>query len=421
MVISGSRSASDVRRRRSRDDFDRGMDTIERKYTDDSAFGQRRIGLIAIGIDERVFARDSELHQKSLAYGSDFAQAHIIARSAQGRCHAYAEGNVVFHPVRVRYSFLFPWVAYRIGLRVMRERMDRWVVSADNPFEIGLVAFFLTRARDARLHLHVHTDFMSPFFRTSSWKERVRARLAKFVVPRADCLRVVSERVRMSLRELGITNRELPITVLPVFTDVKKFIHAVPDPMDIRRFRGYAVRMIAVGRFVDKEKNFSMLIDMMRELLRIFPTTLLVLAGEGPDKKNYELRITQHGLEKNIILEPWHDDLAAFYKSFDLFLLSSNYEGWGRVAVEAMAAGLTVVMTDVGLAGEVVVHERNGIIVPVGDQQAFLHAIKMLYEQPEKREKFARAAQQAVKNLKPATREEYLARYRESLEQKQGG
>lgn len=159
-----------------------------------------------------------------------------------------------------------------------------------------------------------------------------------------------------------------------------------------------------------------MLIDVMRLFVRICPRALLVIVGDGPDRVNYELGMRKYGLEKNIIIEPWRNDLPSFYQSFDLFLGSSNYEGWGRAVIEAMAVGLAVVMTDTGLAGEFVKNQENGMVVPVGDARAFLEAIKILYQDTEKRKLLAAAGRETARNLTPATREEYLAHYRKSFE-----
>ncbi len=219
---------------------------------------------------------------------------------------------------------------------------------------------------------------------------------------------------------------------------MKKFLEAKPDPATEARFREHNFKMIAVGRFVDKEKNFSMLIEMMRDFVhpvrnppsfgvaaatlgrlisngvKICPRALLVLVGDGPDKESYKLQAKAYNLENNVIIEPWRDDLPSFYKSFDLFLLSSNYEGWGRVVIEAMAAGLPVVVTDVGLAGEVVKNGENGIVVPVGNRAAMLHAVTKLFNDNRYRKRLSAAGLETVKNLEPKTKEEYLRKYEAS-------
>lgn len=372
--------------------------------------------------DPQALVEGSDTFMRMRDYAEAFGELHVIVRAARaGR--APASGGLFMYPVVARgiLGFLRVW---RIGVMLCRKRRFD-VISVQAPDILGSISFFLSRRFRIPLQIQLHTDYMSPWYRRASWKERAQYHLARFLIPRADCVRVVSERIRRSLLPFQTTSGtysrlslELKrrITILPIFTDVSRFLNAAPDAETEKRFAQYDFKMIAVGRFLDKEKNFSMLIDVMRLFVRICPQALLVVVGEGPDNRKYESGIRNYGLTKNIIIEPWRSDLPSFLKSFDLFLLSSNYEGWGRAVIEAMAAGLPVVMTDVGLAGEVVKNNKNGIVVPVGDAQAFLQAIQTLYKDPQKRNQFADAGLKTAKNLKPRTRAEYLVRYREYLE-----
>lgn len=351
--------------------------------------------ILMLAEDPNICQADSNARKRMEAYAGLFDELHVVVLTA---------GNPV----------LRRWRMYRIACSLAgRVRLD--VVSAQGPNEVGYIAYRIARRFRIRLQLQVHTDVLSPWYRKASWKERLRYLLAIFLLPRADCLRVVSQRIRHSLvAQLHIPDSR--ISVLPIFTDLEPFSHSSPKPEDLARLQGHAFRMIAVGRFVDKEKNFSMLISMMAELVKQEPDVILVLVGDGPDKANYQKQVAHYGLEKQVIIEPWRSDLASFYKCFDVLLISSNYEGWGLVAMEAMAANLPLVMTDVGLAGEVVHDGTNGRVVPVGDATAFLTAILNLYHHPEKRRAFADAAKRTVAEIKPQSEVEYLQLYRGSFD-----
>lgn len=344
-----------------------------------------------ISADPRVKVSGSESAARMTEYAKLFDALHIVVL-ARGRIFA----------------------AWREA-RALRGQYD--LITAQGADETGMLAYVLSRISRVPFHLQIHTDVMSPWYRSAGWKERIRYAMARFLIPRADCIRTVSERIRHSLLQSTIYDLQSEkICVLPIFTDVSKFSAAFPDPETERRFKEYDFKMIAVGRFVEKEKNFGMLIEVMREFVKICPRVLLVLVGEGPDRKRYQLQATNYKLEKNVIIEPWRNDLPSFLKSFDLFLLSSRYEGWGRAGIEAMAAGLPVMVTDTGLAGEVVKNGENGIVVPVGDAQAFLQAVKTIYENPQKRKFLANAGRETAKNLQPLSPAEYLVQYRECLE-----
>lgn len=369
------------------------------------------MNILTIGTDETIFNKDSLLRKRVRDYGTNFTSFHVFCKSGTRR-PTEAMGKITIHPLPKFWPF-FILAGYRSGSLLLCGG-GNWVISSENTSLEGVLAFLLSRRWGVLLQLQMHTDVFSPWFRRTGWKERIRFWLAKFLVPRADCIRVVSERIRDSiLGRLNLPKEVQPpkITVLPIYTDIYKFLNAKPNSVIEERFRNYNFKMIAVGRFVDKEKNFSMLIDMMRDFVKICPKALLVLVGDGPDRKNYESRIKSQELGKYVIIEEWRDYLASFYKSFDLYLMFSNYEGWGRTVVEAMASGLPVVMTDVGLAGDVVKNGKNGVVVPVADKGIMLQAVTNLYKNPELRATLARVGLETVKNLEPKSKENYLKLY----------
>lgn len=390
--------------------------------------------ILAIGIDERVFDTGSSLRENALQYGRRFSSAHILCRSTIPRGKE-RDGNVSFHPVFARSSFLFPLAAFFAGLRIIRANRGAWMVSSDNPFEIGVVSWMLARYARGKLFLQVHTDVLSPHFRRASWKERIRFWCARFLIPRADCIRVVSERVRRSLVRSGLRDAKR-IEVLSIATDVKRFSGALPSAACNEFLKKYSFRMIAVGRLVDKEKNFSMLIGVMKEFVKISPAAFLAIVGYGPDRNTYDSLVRQNHLKNNVIVgseeemkafacsggkgaaqnpRADNDFLPSFYKSFDLCVISSNYEGWNRVAVEAMAAGVPVLMTDVGLAGEVLKDGENGMVVRVNDPGAFLNALIKIYRDPDLRRRLADEGRETVESLELVARDRYAFRYAEIL------
>ena len=368
-----------------------------------------------VSTDAHMMNSGSEARVRMERYAAALGELHIVVIAPRSRAVRHAQGHTGNLFLYAACGNVFPRFvrAYRIlALCARRQQFD--VITAQAPDEVGMIAWLIARKFGIALQLQVHTDIMSPWYRRASWKEAIRYQLATLLIPRADCIRVVSLRIKQSLiSRFGIDGSR--ITVLPIFSDASEFSGAAEDPHTSRRFESFSFKMIAAGRFVDKEKNFSMLIEMMRKFAVVCPDALLVLVGDGPDKKKYEGKIKDYGLEKNVMIEPWRRDLPSFYKSFDVFLLSSNYEGWGRAAVEAMAAGLPVVMTDVGLAGEVVRDGENGIVVPIGNQSAFFGACKNVYHDPALRSRLAVAARSTVAGMRPQTRNEYEEEYKMSF------
>lgn len=382
--------------------------------------------LLALGIDERVFDRESVLRKNVLEYAKGFKTVHIVCRSTQDR-GVVKEGNVVFYPVRARRLFLFPLFGFFRGLGIIRRTRGTWMVSSDTPFEVGIISFFLSRFAHGTFFLQIHTDVLSPFFRRASLLEYMRFWCARFLIPRADCIRVVSERIRVSLIRSRIAPSER-ISVLPIAIQKERFQEASSIPSVSGFLERFSLRVIAVGRLLDKEKNFSMLLRACKELRTSAPGIFLAIIGYGRDKARFLSLVRRYELENHVMIGTEREILAAMgvgaislpdnadliarlYKSFDVCVVPSQYEGWGRVPIEALAAGLPVIMTDVGLAGEVVRNGENGIVFPVGDTSALVRALLRFYQNPQERERLTKGARESSKRIPSASQAEYIERY----------
>src|SRR3989344_7546167 len=118
------------------------------------------------------------------------------------------------------------------------------VVSSQDPFLIGLIAWIIAWMRGSKLHLQVHTDLFDPYFGGLSLGNRFKVLLARFLLSRADSVRVVSKRIAGSLSARGI---KTPVTVLPVFVDLEGLTKA--EPLDRRaRYPHFKKLVLVVSR-----------------------------------------------------------------------------------------------------------------------------------------------------------------------------
>lgn len=133
-----------------------------------------------------------------------------------------------------------------------------------------------------------------------------------------------------------------------------------------------------VGR-LDPVKDHAGLLAGFKLLCESLPemrgTLRLAIAGEGSERPVLEAQIAQLGLEEQVCLLGNRDDVPAILAEFDIFVLSSIAEGMPGVVLEAMAAGLPVVATDVGGVKEVVSCGITGSLVPAGNPAALSHAM----------------------------------------------
>lgn len=123
------------------------------------------------------------------------------------------------------------------------------------------------------------------------------------------------------------------------------------------------------------QKGHTTLLRAMPEVVRQFPTAQLVVVGDGELRPELQRCTNQLGIESHIHFLGYHDNAAAMMSGFDVFVHPSRWEGFGLVFLEAMAAGLPIVATQVGSIPEIVQHGRTGLLVPVDDAQALSQAI----------------------------------------------
>ena len=369
------------------------------------------MNILMISGDKKIMDDKSDVHARMVSYARVADELHVVVLTDRGE-PAHSHGNLFIYPAAGN-KLMRRFFAYCIARSIAKNRAID-VITAQSPDEIGLIAYAIARSSGIPLQLQVHTDIMSPWYRRAGIVPRIKYMFARFLLRRADCLRVVSHRIMRSLtRELNIP--ESSIMVLPVFTDMYPFMHGEATIQDARMQKSDC-KIIAVGRFLDREKNFSMLIRAMADVVRVCPHAVLKIVGDGPDKQYYESLIATLHLNDHVFLEPWHNDLVSLYKSFDVFVLPSYIEGWGMAVIEAMAAGIAVVMTDVGVAGEVVQDGVNGGVVPVNNQEALTAALIKLCKNPDLRKKYSHAAKETVLHLAPHTKEEYLLAWRKSFD-----
>lgn len=137
-------------------------------------------------------------------------------------------------------------------------------------------------------------------------------------------------------------------------------------------------RVLTVGR-MKKEKNHALLMRAFAELEQ--PDARLMFVGDGTERASLTSLAQELGIESRVIFAGFCHDPTPFYKTADVFALSSDYEGFGNVIVEAMACGTPVVSTDCPSGpGEILSGGRYGRLVPVGDVAALTRGIQEVLE-----------------------------------------
>ena len=143
-----------------------------------------------------------------------------------------------------------------------------------------------------------------------------------------------------------------------------------------------------VGNFTAKKDHAT----LVRALALLPDDVHLVLVGLGPLEADLRAQVAREGLVDRVTFAGSRDDVATLLPAFDVFALSSRYEGLPIALLEAMAAGRPCVATRVGGVPEVISHGEDGVLVAPGDPDALARALTTVLDDPARRADLGRRA-----------------------------
>jgi glycosyltransferase involved in cell wall biosynthesis len=239
------------------------------------------------------------------------------------------------------------------------------------------------------LHMQVHVEFFSKFYRAEGFKNNFQSKLANFLLLKADAIRPVSGKIaKYCVEHLRISPEK--IDVIPLLIDAEK-IRNSPIRTDLHKTYPQFKKIILMACRLTKQKNIPLAMEVLNDL----PQDVgLVLVGKGEEEPAIRAIIARLRLERRVIILPWSDDVASLMKTADVFLISSDYEGYVMTSMESSVAGLPIVMTDVGGAGEFVENGVNGIVTAVGDRAELVAGVQKILNDPTVRQKLIAGASQ---------------------------
>ena len=155
-------------------------------------------------------------------------------------------------------------------------------------------------------------------------------------------------------------------------------------------------RVIAVGRYVP-QKGFDLLIEAWRNVADEHPAWSLFVYGEG-NKEPYQKLVDKYNLNNCCHLESAKSDIAEFYANSSIFVLSSRFEGFGIVLLEAMSCGVPVVSFACPCGPRDIVHDGiDGLLVSNGDTGQLAVKINYLIENNDERKQMGLHAKENAK------------------------
>lgn len=267
---------------------------------------------------------------------------------------------------RVLFS-LFPLVKY------LRKENPDYLLSTLNHANIVAVMAKIFSFSKTKLIIRV-PNYISI---SANVKEKI---FAKVFYKKADKIIAISKGIKNDLvSTLGLSADKIEVIYNPVFeySILEKFKENIDHPY----FKSEKNKIfLGVGRLT-YQKDFETLLRAFSKINKKLKNTKLIILGEGEDREKLQELIIERGLKNDVSIPGFADNPYAYMAKSDVFVLSSRFEGFGNVIVEAMACGTSVVSTDCPSGPREILEDgKFGKLVSVGDYKEMAKAIEETLE-----------------------------------------
>ncbi|MBN2052430.1 glycosyltransferase family 4 protein [Candidatus Woesearchaeota archaeon] len=190
------------------------------------------------------------------------------------------------------------------------------------------------------------------------------------------------------------------IRVLSTGIDIKKQDARIAEKnnSEIRKELGISknTKVILFAGLLVPRKGIDKIIKIADKLRK--EDAVFLLAGDGPDRKEYEAEAKKLGLEKKILFLGWRKDMHKLYQASNIFLLPAEGEGLPGVVMEAMSYGVPCVTSNIPCIPDLIDNGKSGFLCSKDDVNEFARRIKELFNN-KKRNDFSRASLQKIKSF----------------------
>ena len=334
--------------------------------------GQRQVLLTVLGLRERGHRTLLIAHP----------EGELAARASEGH-------DLVRLAPRAEVDLHAGWKLSRI---IKELRPD--IVHAHDPHAVALASLglsLLTSGKCPALIASRRVAFHLKGNAFSRWKYK-----------QVDCFVAASNAIRQMLAGDGIE----PERIVTVYEGIDLHrIQAEPAAnIHAELWLPREAPIVGAVAALTQEKGHRYLIDAAALVVREVPDARFVIFGEGELRPTLERQVKELHLEKHVFLPGFRADILSFIRSFDLFVMSSLFEGLGTSLLDAMALSKATVASDTGGIPEVVAHGETGLLVAPRESRDLAAAIATLLKDSERRERMGRAGLARVQRLFSADR-----------------
>lgn len=322
--------------------------------------------VLVIGFDTRACDLSSSLARRLMMY-ADAADMRVYVLVPGDVAKTVQENNYTAESVSVGKKIL---TAYRLLRRawelVFDPRVHVRVMSTRDPYYLGFALSLIARFAHVGFEVQLHG---------LERRNRLRLFIARFTLRRATSIRVVTHRFRDELiAQFHIDKSRFFVAPVPV--DVAA-VTALAGESPLLKYRKHGV-VLGVGRLVTG-KRFDVLVRAWAALKKEGNTSHLVLVGEGPEDQRLLGLAHALGFGSDFHLEGQQHDVRPYFHGADIVVHPTAHEGYGLVPIEAALNGVPLLMTDTGVAREVVPEGDKVHLIAPNDDVALTSELRAFF------------------------------------------
>lgn len=295
--------------------------------------------IITFGTDQHMLNPGSRQHKRLLSYVNmvDRYTAVIFSKQSNDfKAFEYGKLKIIQVPKRrLIKQLVLLWRVLKKEVGV--SNASNAVLSAQDPFEVGLLSYVFAKLLKLPLHIQIHTAIQSPISQKENLRSRMQYCISLWIIRRAQAVRVVSE----SIKDFLVSKKMLPSEAIFKAAVIEDFNGNI-------RTKGYVVgeriKLLCIARFV-YFKNLPTLLKAFKAIIEKYPNCELTIVGGGSLRSKMEQDIKDLQLSKFVTLLDWVPEVDDLYRASHMFIVPSYYEGFGMVAIEALQRGLPVIVT----------------------------------------------------------------------------
>jgi glycosyltransferase involved in cell wall biosynthesis len=289
------------------------------------------------------------------------------------------------HIIAIPASFYTRFIGVFITLYRIHKSQPISVLTAQVPIDEGWITLLFGKIFRIPIIAQIHFDIFDKNAIIQILGEGIRGKIRfeifKKTINYHTKIRVVGSRIIKNLLEqCSCTIQQ--IVLLPVMVPL------LNKEIDFIKSNDFNTpfRVLFVGRLV-AQKNLFFLLKVAAETIKKDPSIMFDIVGNGTLRQELEEECKSLKIQNNVNFygEIANSDLPKFYQNADIFILTSHYEGFGRVVVEAAAYRLPVLSTRVTGPEDIIEAGYSGYLFEINDSKGFVEKIILLKNNPEER------------------------------------